>query len=588
MIKREIILAGHAVARGVAIGIPFILDQQEAKIPEIRLSQAELDTEIERYRKALRESRDDILRLKGELSRDGVKDGISVLEAHLEIVEDPLLNEQIEEEIRKAKKNAEFIFHRAIERFHKKFQALNDPFFQSRFEDVQDISKRVLAYLREMKRASLAEVPHDSIVFSRHLSPSEAAEAKKHNVLAFVTQVGGAMSHTAIVAKAKGIPYVTNVNFSKLDHIDKVEMAIVDGLTGKVILNPTEATLQQYRILTSQIHNQQEALKTSKSQVAATMDGHSIRLTANVEIADDFVLLDQFGAQGVGLFRSEYLVLQRGYFPSEEEQYAIYKDLVEHANGHPVVIRAFDIGMDKIACNLKGNPELNPALGCRAIRFLLHEKELFKAQMRAILRVSCFGEVRILFPMISCLNELLEAKEVVQQAYKELDREGIDVAKNIKIGCMIEVPSAAMIVDLIARECDFLSIGTNDLTQYALAVDRGNQSTSTLYTSTHPGVLRLIRMVVEGAADGKVPVSVCGEMASDPRFVPLLLGLGITELSVSCRFLPVIKHVIRHTKKEEAIALVKRLLLLSTAHEIQNVLITEYERNVPAGTIDHL
>ncbi|MDB6081291.1 MAG: ptsI [Chlamydiia bacterium] len=588
MPRQEVCLEGYVVARGIAIGTPFILDRFESKIPEISILQKAVGAEIERYRHALKESRDDIMRLKGELARDGIKEGVSVLEAHLQIIQDPLLNEQLEREIRSSKKNAEFIFQQTIERFHRKFKALDDPFFQSRFEDVQDISKRVLAYLREMKCTSLADAPPDSIVFSKSLSPSEAAEAKRQNVLAFVTHVGGATSHTAIVARAKGIPYVANINFLKFEEMDKVQTVICDGLTGKVILNPTEETLHRYRSLKNHNSYQQQALTNASSHKAATIDGHAIRLTANVEIADDFSLLDHFGAEGVGLFRSEFLVLQRGYFPSEEEQYEIYKNLMEHAKGHSVVIRAFDIGLDKVACSLKGNPEVNPALGLRAIRFLLHEKELFKAQMRAILRVSSLGDVRILFPMISCVNELLDAKKIVREAYEELKKEGVPLAEHVKIGCMIEVPSAALIADILAKECDFFSIGTNDLTQYALAVDRCNQSMSTFYTSAHPGMLRLIEMIVREAKLKGISVSVCGEIASDPHFVPLLLGLGITELSVSCRFLPVIKHAIRHTTQSEAVSLAKRLLTLSTAHEIQAELTSEYKRNVPVGTIDHL
>lgn len=585
--QHEVCLEGHAVSRGIAIGIPFILDSFDTKTPEIRLSPEEVENEIGRYRRALKESRDDILRLKGELAREGVKDGVSVLEAHLQIIEDPLLKDQIEEEIRSTNKNAEFVFQLAIERFRKKFQALADPFFQQRFEDVHDISKRVLAYLRDMKRTTLTEVPQNSIVFTHTLTPSEAAEAKRQNVAAFVTQVGGAMSHTAIVAKAKGIPYVANVNFSKLNAMHKVSLAIVDGLSGKIILNPTEKTLQQYRSLKALIHDQHEELKEIKLLPAATLDGHPVRLSANVELVDDFSLLQDYGAEGVGLFRSEYLVLQRGFFPSEEEQVEIYKSLVVQMHGLPVVIRAFDIGLDKVVCSLKGGHELNPALGCRAIRFLLREKELFKAQMRAILRVSPFGDVRILFPMISSLNELMHAKEVVYEAYEELKKEGLAVASTVKLGCMIEVPSAAMIVDLLAKECDFLSIGTNDLIQYALAVDRDNQSTTSMYNSTHPGVIRLLQMIIEEANKNNVPVSVCGEIASDPRFVPLLLGLGISELSVSCRFLPVIKQVIRNIEKSHAEALTKHILSLKTAHEIHDVLVAEYEKNTPVAFAEH-
>jgi phosphotransferase system enzyme I (PtsI) len=581
----EICLKGQAVSRGIAIGIPFVIDTFDQTVPQVDITSDSIDVEIKRYYSALQKSREDILRLKIELEQEGVKDGVSVLEAHLQIVDDPLLNAQIEGEIRKSKKNAEFIFQNTINRFRKKFQSLNDPFFQQRFEDVHDISKRILAYLRDMKRTTLRDVPQNSIVFTKQLAPSEVAEAKHQNVVAFVTELGGAMSHTAIVAKAKGIPYVANVNFSSRQDMHKVSMVIVDGLVGKVILNPTEATLAQYRTLKFHIQEQQDTLNNLQKLSATTLDGHAVRLSANVEISDDFSLVKQFGAEGVGLFRSEYIVLQKGSFPSEEEQFQIYKDLVDHMQGRPVVIRAFDIGMDKIACSLKGNLELNPALGCRAIRFLLHERDLFKAQIRAILRVAAHGDVRILFPMISSLNELLDAKMVVEEAKKELKKEKLKFASEIRIGCMIEVPSAAVIADLIAKECDFLSIGTNDLVQYALAVDRSNQTTSSLYTSTHPGVVRLLKMIIREASRRKVPVSVCGEIASDPRFVSLLLGLGITELSVSCRFLPVIKHVIRNTSKSDAMKLAKRVLTLKTSHEIQDAIVQEYQKVVPAGVL---
>lgn len=575
---KEVVLAGLGASHGIAIGIPYFLNQFEGKIPEIRLQQSQLNQEIERYRHALVESRHDIERLKEELQREGVKDGVSVLEAHLQIIEDPLLNEQIEREIRRAKKNAEFVFQSTIQAFREKFEALDDPFFQSRFEDVRDISKRILAYLSDMKRITLHDLPKDSIVFTEHLSPSEAAEANRKNVKAFVTRSGGAMSHTAIVTKAKGIPYVANVNFSEFNSIEKIEMAIVDGFAGCVILNPSEETLQRYRQQKMTIQARDESLKAIHGERATTQDGLTVRLTANVEIEDDFQLVEQYGAEGVGLFRSEYIVLARGSFPSEDEQFEIYKNLCLQNKNHPVVIRAFDIGMDKVACNIKGNPELNPALGLRAIRFLLHERALFKSQMRAILRASPFGQVRILFPMISCMSELLDAKAMVEEAKAELQKEGVEVSQGIKIGCMIEVPSAAMIADLLAKECDFLSIGTNDLTQYALAVDRTNQSTSALYTATHPAVLRLIKIVVAAGREANIPVSVCGEIASDPRFVPLLLGLGIKELSVSCRLLPRVKEAIRSTHNSEATDLVQKMLQMSSAHEIQGALLTEYER----------
>jgi len=581
----EVCLEGCPVARGIAIGTPVILDELESTTRAISIEPSALDAEIARYRKALEQSRDDILRIKAELERDGIKDGVSVLDAYLQIINDPLLNDEIESEIRRKKKNAEFIFQEAIGRFRAQFRALADPFFQSRFEDVEDISRRIKTYLKKEDRLRLSGLPKNSIVFSQSLAPSEVAETRRESIAAFVTEVGGATSHTAIIAKAKGIPYVARCNYSRLAALSEAPCVIVDGQSGKVIVNPRPETLAEYTERQKTISAQERILEAKKECRAETKDGVHIALRANVEIADDFSALSHFGAEGVGLFRSEYIVLEQGRFPSEDEQFDIYKRLLEHAGGHPVVIRAFDIGLDKVVSALGHDRELNPALGLRAIRFLLQEKELFRSQLRAILRASPFGDVRILFPMISCLNELLEAKRIVAIARAELQKEGVPVRKGVKIGCMIEVPSAAMIADLLAKECDFLSIGTNDLTQYALAVDRSNQSMSTLYTSAHPGVIRLIQKVAQEARKRRIPVSVCGEVASDPRFIPLLLGLGITELSVSPRFLPIVKHVISHVDQQRAKALVVRLMKLSMAQDIQEALSDEYERTVPA--IEH-
>jgi len=580
-------LQGHPVARGIAIGVPFVLEEQECIIDHFSIDKDQVESEIERYRDAICKSKNDIVRLKMELEQECLKDGVAVLEAHLQIIQDPLLNEEIEGDIRCQQKNAEHLFFEAIVRFRQKFEQMNDPLFQSRFEDVQDISKRVLAYLRKQKRLTIADAPPNSIVFSKTLSPSEAAEAKRRHVLAFVTELGGTMSHTAIVAKAKGIPYVTSRNLSSLQNVKKVKLAIVDGLKGQIIFNPKEETKNHYNLLCSQLQDQQKFLEVLGNVHAETLDGQRITVSANVEIADDFSLLSRYGAEGVGLFRSEYIVLQRGCFPTEDEQVEIYKSLLHHAKGYPVVIRAFDIGLDKVLTCLEQHRELNPALGLRAIRFLLHERALFKIQMRAILRASVYGEVKICFPMISCMNELIEAKKVVTEAKKELKKEGKPYAPKIKLGSMIEVPSAVMIVDHIAGECDFLSIGTNDLTQYALAVDRCNDQMSNLYSSAHPGVLRLINVAVRLAEEKNIPISVCGEIASDPRFVPVLIGLGVKELSCSCRFLPLIKQTIRHMKKEECKKLVAHILTLSSAQEIQNALVTEYKKNMPEHILDH-
>ncbi|MBS0637260.1 MAG: phosphoenolpyruvate--protein phosphotransferase [Verrucomicrobia bacterium] len=581
----EIFLEGSALSRGIAIGYPLFLDSIEVDIPEISIEPNTIQNEVERYKQALYATKNDLISLKCSLEQEGIKDGVEVLDAHVQLTDDPLLNIQVEEEIAKVRKNAEFVLSRVMKGFSKKFSKMQDPFFQQRFEVVQDIYKRVYDHLSKTKRECLAEIPAGSIVFAQSITPSSAAEANRKQVAAFVTQFGGAMSHMAIVAKAKGIPYVANINFSKFAKLAKSKVVIVDGLLGRIIINPNEQTLNEYKQLQGDIQSHFDKLKSGCVLPSATLDGEKIRLSANVEIADDFSQLQQFGAEGVGLFRSEYLVLRRGCFPTEEEQFEIYRNLIEHMSGFPVVIRAFDLGMDKI---LTGYPQAKESgQGTRAIRFLLKEKEIFTLQVRAILRASIHGDVRILFPMVSSVSELREAKDVVYRAYDALLKEGYNVPNTIKLGCMVEIPSAAMIADLLARECDFLSIGTNDLIQYALAIDRTQTIGNDLFTSTHPGVVRLIKVIVQAAHHESVPVCVCGEIASDPRFVPLLIGLGITELSVASRFLPLIKHVVRNTTKQEAVLLAQHVLKLKTAVEIQNVLVEHYKKGTPEAAKNH-
>lgn len=583
----ELFLEGSPLSRGIAIGSPLFLDSIDIEIYEVAIEPALILDEVARYRRALHAAKCDLQSLKDSLELEGIKDGVQVLDAHVQLTDDPLLNEQVEQEIIKACKNAEFILSRVMKGFSKKFSKLQDPFFQQRFEIVQDIHKRVHDHLSKTKRDDLTAIPPGSVVFAHAITPSNAAEADRNQVAAFVTQFGGAMSHMAIVAKAKGIPYVANIDFAKISKLTKDDVVIVDGLQGRIIINPSTKTLNEYIQLRDHIQLKFNELKNACVLPSSTLDGVRIRLSANVEIADDFSLLQQYGAEGVGLFRSEYLVLGRGCFPKEDEQYEVYRSLVEHMSGFPVVIRAFDLGMDKVVTWLPQTKDKNPSLGLRAIRFLLKEKELFSVQVRAVLRAAVHGDVRILFPMVSSVSELREAKDVVYRAYDALLKEGHKVPNTIKLGCMVEVPSAAMIADLLARECDFLSIGTNDLIQYALAIDRTQSVGDDLFTSTHPGVVRLIKVIVQAAHHESVPVCVCGEIASDPRFVPLLIGLGITELSVASRFLPLIKHVVRNTDKKDAMLLAERVLKLKTSVEIQNLLVEYYQKGTPEAANNH-
>lgn len=577
---RQTKVQGVPICRGIAIGTPFSFTFIEDEIPEITIVPENIDNEISRYYHAIDQSREDIRQLQKKLDAEGVLDGVAILEAHLHILDDPLLTTQIEGEIRSKGKNAEFIFGEIISAYQKKFNSFTDPFFRERAKDVQDIKRRVMGYLRKSVRVSLADIPENSIVFALELTPSDIAEANSQHIGAFVTEQGGDTSHAAIVAKAKGIPYVSNVPFNQMKTA-KAERAIVDGRTGTVILDPSPQNLLKYRDLRDQLFSHMQSLNKTEKLEAETFDGYAMRLSANVDVLNEMELLHQFGGCGVGLFRSECVFLSNETFPSEEEQYSVYRGIVEKMRGLPIVIRTFDVGGDKYIQAQDPTAEDNPFLGCRAIRFLLRERDIFKAQLRAILRASAHGDVRIMFPMISALSEVVEAKGVLEEAKEELRESGEPMAEEIKIGCMIEVPSAAIVADLLAKECDFLSIGTNDLVQYSLAVDRGNQMVSGIYSPTDPSVIRLIKLIVSEANHQGIPVTVCGEVASDPRFTPLLLGLGVNELSVTLRSMPVVKNAIRNLSIVAASQLAEHALTLSTAKEIEDLLIQDYKERVP-------
>jgi phosphotransferase system enzyme I (PtsI) len=574
-LAQEVIVKGCPICRGIAIGKPFFLNRDDFTIFEMCIPPAHTQREIERYRHALTRSKQDIKRLQKQLEIESAAEGILILEAQLEMLQDPLLTIEIEKEIRKNKKNVEFVFQQALLKYQERFQALNDSFFAERFQDIQDLARRIFSYLHESGNLSLNDVPPNSIVFAQELTASDAASAHNFCVSAFVTETGGATTHAAIVAKAKGIPYIANVSLQAIKE-NAQHPIIVDGRTGKVILNPSQKTLKEYEQLKARMQHQIKALEQVTKWPAQTFDGYSIRLCANLDMTHEIDLIHDLGGQGIGLFRSEYIFLPKNEIPSEEEQFKIYSRIVENMKGLPVVIRTFDLGGDKTSVHHSFSNERNPFLGCRATRFLLKEQELFKAQLRAILRTSAYGNVSILFPMISTLLELREAKRMVQEARKELN-----LFHPVRIGCMIEVPSAALIVDHFAKECDFLSIGTNDLVQYALAVDRNDQTLSEFYEPTDPSVIRLIKLITIESNKAQIPISVCGEIASDPRFTALLLGLGVQELSVAPRYLSLIKNAIRRTSIVDAVHLAEKALAMTTAQEVLELLVNDYRKNVP-------
>ncbi len=573
----ELCLQGYPICPGVAIGRPFFFTVAEENIPEFSVPHDQIDNEVDRYYSALTSSRKDLVTLQKRLQNEGVSEAAAILGAHLEIMRDPLMTVEMEEAIRHRGKNTEYVFKSVLGEYEKKFNKIPDEFFRERLKDFHDISRRIIGHLRKHERRTLAQLTLKSIVFAHELSPSDTAEANSNVIEAFVTRSGSETSHVAIMARAKGIPFVSNVDFPDLT-VSVPPRVVVDGGSGEVIINPSKETIRYYREERKKLKIRVKGLQKRGALETETYDGYKTRLSANIETFNELDTLQEYGGDGVGLFRSEYLFIARDSFPSEDEQFLVYRSIVEKIESDTSVIRTFDIGGDKFGNFHINRYEKNPYLGCRAIRLMLKERPIFLTQIRAILRASAFGELSILFPMISSVSELREAKAIIEEAKEELLKKGIPFARKIPIGCMIEVPSAAITADIIVQECDFLSIGTNDLVQYALAVDRGNPAMSYLYTPADPSILRMIKMVVDVAAIAEKPVTVCGEIAADPRFTPLLLGLGVHELSVATPALPIIKNVIRHLSIVEAQALAHQALTCTTADEVEELLDHAYQK----------
>jgi phosphoenolpyruvate-protein phosphotransferase (PTS system enzyme I) len=576
--EEEIRLQGAPVSEGIAIGTSFFLSSQEENIPEFPITMGEVDQEIARYRQALFSSREDLERLQNDLVNEGSMDAITIIDTHIQMLNDPLMTTHMEEKIRQMRQNTESVFRSVIDEYEKRFSQTKDSFFQQRLIDVMDLSKRILGHLCYKPKISFSDIPPNSVIFTKELVPSDTAAVQASRVRAFVTQKGVRNSHAALIARAKGIPYVACVDVHLFQNI-KGRCVIVDGITGDVILNPTPATLEKYKEQKNKLRTHYKLLEKETHFKAETRDGYSVDVCANIGCLSDLGFLHQQGATGIGLFRTEFLFLEKStFFHSEEEQHSAYFRIVESAKGLSVVIRVFDVGGDKIPDTFIGQPkEPNPVLGCRGIRFLLRHKDIFRIQLRAILRATTYGDVRILLPLVSDINELRETKQIINSVRQELLDEGLKVEKNVPLGCMIEVPSAALICNSLAQESDFLSIGTNDLVQYTLGVDRDNADMSDFYFPAHPSIIRMIKMIAIISRQHNKPVNVCGEMASNPLFIPLLIGLGINELSCAPRYIPVIKRIIRQCTLIDAYKVADHILTLDTTSEISKALLETYQ-----------
>lgn len=555
-------ILGIALSRGWAAGPLRYFDSDHTFFPMThRLLPEQVEAEWRRFDSALKKCYDDLAGIRFRLEKEEVQKGVvAILDAHLQMIQDPGLIDKTRQRI-EGLESAESAFCQVVESYLARFRKIKDPFFRERAHDIRDISFRVARYLCHQERSLLDTLDEPSILFMEEISSTLVAEISSEKVAGIITTTGSETSHAAILARAKGIPYITGIRKETLSG-GFGEKVVLDGFSGRIMLNPSRETMKRF-LLERECQNRREGeLEAMRDLKAETFDGYRMRLSANIDHEAELELLHRYGGDGVGLFRSEIAFLKESAFPDEEAQYRIYRSIVKKMKGLPLVIRTFDIGGDK------GGETENPYLGTRAIRYLLKEKSVFKTQLRAILRAAYDAEVSVMFPMISGLSELKEAKRLLRQVEMELEKEGVPFKKGIGVGSMVEIPSAAILSDLIAKECDFISIGTNDLVQYSLAVDRGMDHLSDFHTPTHPGVIRLIKTVVSEANRQGIPVTICGEIAADPRFTALLLGLGVQELSVSARHIPYVKQAIRKTGIVQAARLAEEVLNLDDPEEI--------------------
>lgn len=567
-IKCKYLLKGVPASPGIAISKVFKLKSESISIDPTIVDDSSVDTEVEKFVKAVEKSKSELKSLQSKVVRKVGLENAKIFDVHQLLLEDSVIIEETIHSIKKENKSAEFAFFHIMQKYENTLNGSSTNHFQNRSSDLRDVKRRVIRHIQGDRTDQLNQLSGSAVIVTNDLTPSDAVMLEKRKVLGFATDLGGRTSHAAIMARSMEVPSVVGLRriFNLVEEGDRI---VIDGNEGKVLIQPDEKTINHYRKLQEKYYDTNRKLDEIRDLKCLTIDGKEIELSANLEFSDEAESVKSHGAKGVGLYRTDYIYLTKKELPTEEEQFQEYRKIVKKISPDPVIIRTMDLGGDKLPKSFLIPPQENPFLGWRAIRISLERKDIFKTQLRAILRASGAGNVKILFPMISGLDEVHECKKALENAKSELQKEGIKYDLDIEIGVIIEVPSAALLADKIAKEVDFLSIGTNDLVQYLLAVDRGNERIAYLYQHLHPAILRMIKQIIMAGHQEGVWVGMCGEMASDPLSTLILIGMDLDEFSVSPIAVPEIKKIIRSTEYREAARIAKKVLQFDRPSEVE-------------------
>jgi phosphotransferase system enzyme I (PtsI) len=563
----EIRITGISGSNGICIGKAYLVDKEGVDVLEkYYIREEKINDEVNRFKSAVKNAKDELGAIIEDIPEE-LRKQVHILEAHMVLFKDKMLYGKTIETIEGEMVNAEWALKKVVSSVKSMFQSISDPYLKGRATDIVHVSDRIMRNLVGVESTSIAEIDKRVILVAQDLSPADTSQIKLEKVKGFVTDRGGKTSHTGIIAKALGIPSVLGLD-NATSLIDTDDIIIVDGKAGVVIVHPQDETIIHYDDLKTRDRERDAVIISSSRIPAETTDGLQFKILGNIERPQEVAPVLDYGGDGIGLFRTEFLYLTRKSFPKEEELFKQYKEVVELMGQRPVYIRTLDVNGDKAIAHASDPDEENPALGLRAIRFCLKNPAVFTTQLRAILRAAAFGNIRIIFPMISGVDEVLEAKKLLQEAAEALDREGVPINSDIKIGIMMEVPSAVIMADKLAELVDFFSVGTNDLAQYSLAIDRGNRGVAYLYQPLHPALIRMVKNVVDVGRDTDTDVCMCGEMAGDPMNIPILLGMGMKELSMNPYAIPAVKKMIRTLNINESRQFAKDVLKQSKASDI--------------------